>query len=46
MVRGLMSIVVVLFFLVTGVTPSVWGEVKQVTILYSNDINGQIYPAG
>jgi hypothetical protein len=46
MVRGLMRIVVALFIFVTGTTPLAWGEVRQVTILYSNNVNGQIYPAG
>jgi len=39
----------IVFFLLLFVTPIVsyaWGEVRQVTILYSNNINGQIYPAG
>lgn len=44
--RGLMRIVVALLFFIAGVAPLAWGEVRQVTILYSNDINGQIYPAG
>jgi len=44
--KGLMSIVVALFFFVIGITPFAWGEVRQITILYSNNINGQIYPAG
>lgn len=46
MARGLMKVVVALFFFVTGVIPFAWGEVRQVNILYSNNINGQIYPAG
>ena len=44
--RKLMKIVVALFFFITGVTSFAWGEIRQVTILYSNSINGQIYPAG
>ena len=44
--RKLMRIVVALFFFITGVTPFAWAEIRQVTILYSNNINGQIYPAG
>jgi len=46
MARGLMRIIVAIFFFVTGITPVAWGEVQQVTIIYSNNINGQIYPAG
>jgi hypothetical protein len=44
--RGLMRIVVALFFFVTGLTSFAWGAVKQVAIIYSNDINGQIDPIG
>ncbi|MBN1255720.1 MAG: hypothetical protein JXA50_10645 [Deltaproteobacteria bacterium] len=46
MAKGLMGIVAALVFLLSGLTPFAWGEVRQVTILYSNSINGQIYPAG
>lgn len=46
MAKRLMKVVVALFFLVTGITPSAWGGVRQVTIVYSNNVNGQIYPAG
>jgi hypothetical protein len=46
MVKGLMRIVAALVFLLLGLTPFAWGEVRQVTIIYSNNINGQIYPAG
>lgn len=44
--RGLMRIIAALFFFVMGTTPCAWGAVIQVTILYSNDINGQIDPIG
>jgi hypothetical protein len=46
MPRRLMRIVLALFFLLTGITPFAWGEIRQITIIYSNDINAQIYPAG
>jgi len=35
-----------LFFFIAVITSYAWGEVRQVTILYSNNVNGQIYPAG
>jgi hypothetical protein len=44
--RRLMRIVAAIFFFVMGVTPFAWGEVTQVTIIYSNNINGQIDPVG
>ena len=46
MTKGLMRIAAALVFLLFGLTPLAWGEVRQITIIYSNNINGQIYPAG
>ena len=46
MVTRLSRIIFFLLLLVTMYTPYVWGKDKAVTILYSNDINGQIYPVG
>jgi hypothetical protein len=46
MVTGLSRIALVLFFFVTMAAPYAWAEGRDVTIAYSNDINGQIYPAG
>lgn len=38
---------VLLFFLViTFIVPSAWGEVRHFTLLYSNNVNGQIYASG
>ncbi len=34
------------FFFSMAIAPCTWGEVKQITILYSNNINGQIHPSG
>jgi hypothetical protein len=44
--RRLMRIGAALFFFVMGVAPFAWGEAKQVTIIYSNNINGQVDPSG
>jgi hypothetical protein len=44
--RGLMRIVVALFFFVTGVTPYAWAKGRDVAIVYSNNINGQVDPVG
>ena len=46
MAKGLMRIIAALVFLLSGLTSFAWGEVRQVTIVYSNNVNGQIYPAG
>jgi hypothetical protein len=46
MVTGLSRIVFLIFLLVTVVAPYTWAQGREVTIVYSNNINGQIYPAG
>lgn len=46
MAKRITKIVFYLLFFVTLIVPYAWGEVRQVTILYSNNINGQISPAG
>jgi hypothetical protein len=46
MVTRLARIVFLIFLLVTVVAPYAWGQGREVTIVYSNNINGQIYPAG
>jgi hypothetical protein len=46
MIAALSRIVLFLFFFVTMVAPYAWTEGRDVTMVYSNDINGQIYPAG
>ena len=46
MLTGVSRIVFLLFLFVTMVTPYAWAQERDVTIVYSNNINGQIYPAG
>jgi hypothetical protein len=46
MVKGLSRVVLLLLFFITVVTTFAWGQVREVTIVYSNDINGQIDPVG
>jgi hypothetical protein len=47
MLTGLSRIGFFLFLCVTMVTPYAWANKgRDVTIVYSNNINGQIYPAG
>ena len=46
MVTGVSRIAIFLFVFVTMVTPYAWAQGRDVTIIYSNNINGQIYPAG
>jgi hypothetical protein len=46
MVTGPSKIIFFLLLFVTMCTPCVWGMDRDVTIVYSNNINGQIYPAG
>ena len=46
MLTGLSRIFFLLFFFVTMIPPNAWTQGKDVTIVYSNDISGQIYPAG
>jgi ABC-type microcin C transport system permease subunit YejE len=46
MKRTLIAVFIFLLLFVVIVTSSVWADSTQVTILYSNNINGQIYPAG
>ena len=46
MAKRISNIVFFLFLFVTPIVPYAWGEVRQITILYSNNINGQVYPAG
>jgi hypothetical protein len=46
MVTRLSKIVFIFFLFVTMFTSYAWGENRDVTIVYSNDINGQVYPAG
>ena len=42
-----LSRIAFLFFLiVTMAVPCAWGEGRDVAIVYSNNINGQVYPAG
>jgi len=46
MVTGVSRIAFFLFLCVTMVVPYAWAQDRDVTIVYSNNINGQIYPAG
>jgi hypothetical protein len=46
MVKGLSRVVLLLLFFITVVTTFAWGQVRQVTIIYSNNINGLIDPIG
>jgi hypothetical protein len=46
MKRTSITVFIVLLLFFSMVTSSVWADSTQVTILYSNNINGQIYPAG
>lgn len=46
MVTRMSRIVLFLFLFVTMVAPYAWGEGRDVAIVYSNNINGQVYPAG
>jgi hypothetical protein len=46
MVKRLTRVVLLLLLFITVTTPFAWGQVRQVTILYSNDIQGQIDPVG
>ena len=46
MLTELSRIVFLLFFFVTMIPPFAWAKDRDVTIVYSNDISGQIYPAG
>lgn len=46
MKRTFSTIFIALFLFATIVISSAWADSTQVTILYSNNINGQIYPAG
>jgi hypothetical protein len=46
MVIGVSRILFLIFLFVTLVTPYAWAQGRDVTIVYSNNINGQIYPAG
>ena len=46
MVAGVSRIAFLFFVFVTMVTPHAGAQGRDVTVLYSNDINGQIYPAG
>lgn len=46
MVTGLSRIGFFLFLCVIMVTPYAWAKGRDVTIVYSNNISGQIYPAG
>jgi hypothetical protein len=46
MKRTSITVFIVLLLFFTMVTSFVWAGNTQVTILYSNNINAQIYPAG
>jgi len=46
MKRTLTTIFITLVLLLSVVISAALAEKTQVTILYSNNINGQIYPAG
>ena len=46
MVTRVSRITIFLFILVTMITPYALAQGRDVTIVYSNNINGQIYPAG
>jgi flagellar biosynthesis/type III secretory pathway M-ring protein FliF/YscJ len=46
MKRQLITVFIALLLFFAMVISSVWADSTQVTILYSNNINGQIYPAG
>ena len=46
MKRTLTAFFILPLLLIALVISSVWADRKEVTILYTNNINGQIYPAG
>jgi len=46
MAQRISRIVIFFFLFVTVVAHFAWGEVKHITILYSNNINGEINPRG
>jgi hypothetical protein len=46
MERRLAKVLIVTVLLAALGVSSAWGDGKQVTILYSNNINGQIYSVG
>jgi hypothetical protein len=46
MKRTSITVFIALSLFFTMVTSSAWADNTQITILYSNNINGQIYPAG
>jgi hypothetical protein len=46
MVTGVSRIVFFLFLIFSMVAPYAWAQGRDVTIVYSNNINGQVYPAG
>lgn len=46
MAKRLCGVFLLFFLSIMTTAPYAWGEVRYITILYSNSINGQIYPAG
>ncbi|MBW2038562.1 MAG: hypothetical protein JRI46_03060 [Deltaproteobacteria bacterium] len=46
MAKRISRIVFFLLFFVALIVPSARSEVRHVTILYSNNINGQVNPSG
>ena len=46
MVTGVSRIAFFLFLIFTMVVPYAWAQGREVTIVYSNNVNGQVYPAG
>jgi flagellar biosynthesis/type III secretory pathway M-ring protein FliF/YscJ len=46
MKRTFIMVFIALLLFFAMVASAVWADSTQVTILYSNNINGQIYPAG
>lgn len=46
MAKEVAGTVLFFFLLAILIVPNAWGEEGRVTILYSNNINGQIYASG
>lgn len=40
------TVFIALLIFATMVAPYAWAQGRDVTIVYSNNVNGQIYPAG
>ena len=46
MKKTIATVFIALLVFASMVASSAWADISQVTIIYSNNINGQIYPAG